>query len=163
MDDSSPRDRQEYFILEARLDENNDYTICLVLHTYNTEMGKSAMSPTSFYAKHTMFIDLCTKQKHNLRLRILHQFIRLGGNELPWRMVKLSCVCLYGNYDVKRLEEAFDVAIATTEIAINKGEHEEIVATYMLRVGLCLWAFNWPLDAVLVFPKNLKRISFVFK
>lgn len=71
-------DDKEYFILEARLDENTDYTICLVLHTYNTEMGKSTMSLNSFYAKHTMFIDLCTtKQEH--RIRILHQFIRLGG------------------------------------------------------------------------------------
>jgi hypothetical protein len=75
-------DDKEYFILEARLDENTDYTICLVLHTYNTEMGKSTMSLNSFYAKHTMFIDLCTsatKQEHNSRLRILRQFIRLGG------------------------------------------------------------------------------------
>ncbi len=62
--------------------ENTDYTICLVLHIYNTEMGKSTMSLNSFYAKHAMFIDLCTiatKQEHNSRLRILRQFIRLGG------------------------------------------------------------------------------------
>jgi hypothetical protein len=37
--------------------------------------------------------------------------------ELPCRVVQLACVYLYGNYGVQRLEEALDVAIATTEIA----------------------------------------------
>lgn len=50
------------------------------------------------------------------------------------------------------------MAIATTDIAINKGEHEEIVATSsMLRVGLCLWALDRPMDPAFVIQEMLEE------
>jgi hypothetical protein len=69
-------------------------------------------------------------------------------------------VYLYGNYGVQPLEEALDMAIATTEIAINKGEHEEIIVatSSMLRVGLCLWwALDRPMDPAFVIQEILKE------
>ena len=148
---------EDYLILEARLDENDDYSICLVLYDDEIEMGKYTISLRSFYARNTKFVDLCPKQEQNLRERILHQFLRLSGHQLPWRKVKQACAYLYGIYSVKRLEEALDVAIATTDIAINKGKHEEIVAMSMHRVGLCLWALDRPLDAAFVFQEMFQE------
>lgn len=94
--------------------------------------------------------SLPEKVKNVLVWRILHNFVQFMGAQLPWKVVQMAHVLLHGRYRNKYFEEAVDISLVSTDIAINIGASPKDITDVVCYLSTSLQALGHPLVTALV-------------